>query len=85
MNLMLVPRLAAFLACAGIVSAAHAEAETATRPIDVALVLAIDVSRSISFDEQRLQLAGYAAAFRDRAETGQRDRIDAVQTERHAV
>jgi len=67
MNLMLVPRLAAFLACAGIVSAAHAEAETATRPIDVALVLAIDVSRSISFDEQRLQLAGYAAAFRDRA------------------
>ena len=32
--------------------------------VDLALVLAIDISRSISKDEHRLQLDGYAAAFR---------------------
>ena len=35
--------------------------------VDLALVLAIDVSKSISAEEHRLQLDGYAAAFRRRA------------------
>ena len=35
--------------------------------VDLALVLAIDVSRSITTDGHRLQLGGYAAAFRSRA------------------
>ena len=33
--------------------------------VDLALVLAIDISSSISFEEHRLQLDGYASAFRD--------------------
>jgi len=32
--------------------------------VDLALVLAVDISRSISKDEHRIQLDGYAAAFR---------------------
>jgi len=32
--------------------------------VDLALVLAVDVSRSISADEHRIQCQGYAAAFR---------------------
>jgi Protein of unknown function (DUF1194) len=40
--------------------------------VDLALVLAIDISRSISKDEHRLQLDGYAAAFRSA------DVIDAI-------
>jgi hypothetical protein len=32
--------------------------------VDLALVLAVDISRSVSKDEHRLQLEGYAAAFR---------------------
>jgi len=67
MKLMLVPRLAAVLALAGVISTTPAGAETLNQAVDVALVLAIDVSRSISYEEQQLQLAGYAAAFRDRA------------------
>jgi hypothetical protein len=35
--------------------------------VDLALVLAIDVSKSITVDEHRLQLGGYAMAFRSRA------------------
>src|SRR5690242_4243705 len=35
--------------------------------VDLALVLAIDVSRSITAEEHRLQLGGYATAFRSRA------------------
>jgi hypothetical protein len=34
------------------------------RPVDMALVLAVDCSRSIDADEYRLQALGYAAAFR---------------------
>jgi hypothetical protein len=34
-------------------------------PVDVELVLAVDVSRSVDREEQELQLRGYAAAFRD--------------------
>jgi hypothetical protein len=36
-------------------------------PVDVALVLAVDHSSSVSRDEWRLQMAGYAAAFRSDA------------------
>jgi hypothetical protein len=43
-------------------SAAPARAEP---PVDVALVLAVDVSLSIDAEEFALQRAGYAAAFRD--------------------
>jgi len=34
-------------------------------PVDVELVLAVDVSRSVDREEQELQFRGYAAAFRD--------------------
>ncbi|KAA2212318.1 DUF1194 domain-containing protein [Pseudoroseomonas oryzae] len=37
----------------------------ALRPVDVELVLAVDVSRSVDPEEQELQFRGYAAAFRD--------------------
>ena len=39
----------------------------AQTPVDVELVLAVDVSRSMDADEQALQRAGYVAAFRDPA------------------
>ena len=32
--------------------------------VDLALVLAVDVSRSMDYDEQQLQRDGYVAAFR---------------------
>ncbi|MEN0076281.1 MAG: DUF1194 domain-containing protein [Paracraurococcus sp.] len=38
----------------------------AATPVDVELVLAVDVSRSVDPEEQELQFAGYEAAFRDR-------------------
>jgi hypothetical protein len=34
-------------------------------PVDVELVLAVDISRSVDREEQELQLKGYAATFRD--------------------
>jgi hypothetical protein len=34
-------------------------------PVDVELVLAVDVSRSVDAEEQEMQFRGYAAAFRD--------------------
>ncbi|UFN51053.1 DUF1194 domain-containing protein [Roseomonas sp. OT10] len=37
----------------------------AAEPVDVELVLAVDVSRSVDHDEQEMQMRGYAAAFRD--------------------
>lgn len=37
----------------------------ATQPVDVELVLAVDVSRSVDAVEQELQFKGYEAAFRD--------------------
>jgi hypothetical protein len=37
----------------------------AMEPVDVELVLAVDVSRSVDEQEQALQFRGYAAAFRD--------------------
>ncbi len=50
---------------AGLASAAlPARARAASHPVDVALVLAIDSSSSVSMDEFYLQMEGYAAAFR---------------------
>lgn len=48
--------------------------------VDLALVLAVDVSASVDFDEFGLMIGGYAAAFRDaellaRATAGQRGAI----------
>ncbi|MDB5370830.1 MAG: hypothetical protein JWP20_2388 [Roseomonas sp.] len=37
----------------------------AMEPVDVELVLAVDVSRSVDHEEQELQFRGYASAFRD--------------------
>jgi hypothetical protein len=37
----------------------------AQEPVDIELVLAVDVSRSVDEAEQELQFRGYAAAFRD--------------------
>ena len=42
----------------------HAQEPLGAQPVDVALVLAIDSSSSVSMDEFYLQLQGYAAAFR---------------------
>ena len=39
--------------------------EAAAEPVDVELVIATDVSYSMSFGEKYLQFAGFAAAFRD--------------------
>jgi hypothetical protein len=50
------------LLVAALLAAPAARAEEA---VDLALVLAIDVSRSIDDEEFELQRAGYAAAFRD--------------------
>jgi hypothetical protein len=33
--------------------------------VDVELVLAVDVSRSVDAEEQEMQFRGYASAFRD--------------------
>ncbi|MFL1460896.1 DUF1194 domain-containing protein [Roseococcus sp. DSY-14] len=37
----------------------------AAEPVDVELVLAVDVSRSVDAEEMEMQMRGYAAAFRD--------------------
>lgn len=42
------------------------QAARATEAVDVELVLAVDVSRSVDHEEQEMQMRGYAAAFRDR-------------------
>lgn len=38
-----------------------------TEAVDLELILAVDLSRSVDADEQDLQVRGYAEAFRDRA------------------
>lgn len=50
------------LLVASLICPAHARAETA---VDLELVLAVDVSRSIDMGEARLQRQGYIKAFRD--------------------
>jgi hypothetical protein len=54
------PVLGLALALAGSVDKAGAET-----PVDIELVLAVDVSLSMDLDEQRLQRDGYVAALRD--------------------
>lgn len=43
----------------------HGRESGAREPVDVELVLAVDVSRSVDAEEQELQFRGYEAAFRD--------------------
>lgn len=40
-------------------------AARAAEPVDVELILAVDVSRSVDAEEQEMQMRGYADAFRD--------------------
>ncbi len=59
-------RRRAFLATAGgAAGLACAGSARADEPVDVALVMAVDVSRSIDEDEARLQREGYRAAVSD--------------------
>ena len=53
---------AAGLAAPAILGAGRARAN---EPVDVELVLAVDVSRSVDPQEMEMQFAGYAGAFRD--------------------
>jgi hypothetical protein len=55
--------LAAGIACSGPVSS-QTNLRPASEYVDLALILAVDVSRSMDFDEQRVQRDGYVAAFR---------------------
>ncbi|MCB4824445.1 DUF1194 domain-containing protein [Roseicella aerolata] len=55
--------LGAALATPALLRATKASANT---PVDVELVLAVDVSRSVDPEEQELQFSGYEKAFRDR-------------------
>lgn len=69
--------LAAALAAPALLRAGAARA---LEPVDVELVLAVDVSRSVDAEEMEMQFKGYAAAFRDPrlAEAMQRGPIGAV-------
>ena len=57
---------AALAAPAILRTAAGRSATGATIPVDVELILAVDVSRSVDPEEQEMQFSGYEAAFRDR-------------------
>jgi len=54
--------LAAGLAAPALIATRHARAST---EVDVELVLAVDVSRSVDTEEMEMQMRGYAEAFRD--------------------
>lgn len=54
--------LAAGLAAPALITARNARAST---EVDVELVLAVDVSRSVDTEEMEMQMKGYAEAFRD--------------------
>jgi hypothetical protein len=56
-----------FLLAAGLAAPALISARTAhaTEEVDVELVLAVDVSRSVDAQEMEMQMTGYASAFRD--------------------
>ena len=54
--------LAAGLAAPALITARSARAST---EVDVELVLAVDVSRSVDSEEMEMQMRGYAEAFRD--------------------
>ena len=57
--------LIATLAATPLLAATPALAQTAPEPVDVLLVLAVDISRSIDEDEARLQREGYRNAVSD--------------------
>jgi hypothetical protein len=54
-----------FIAAAGAALAMPGHGARADEPVDVALILAVDVSRSIDEDEARLQREGYRGAVAD--------------------
>lgn len=60
-------RLAALICTLGIVFGAARQAVAEPLPVDLELVLAVDVSWSMDLDEQQFQRAGYVAAMRDPA------------------
>ncbi|MFO1183555.1 MAG: DUF1194 domain-containing protein [Bauldia sp.] len=55
---------AAALALAGLAGSSSAQRSGGQMQVDLALVLAVDISGSMDFDEQRVQRDGYADAFR---------------------
>jgi Protein of unknown function (DUF1194) len=55
------------LICIAATFVAQAGMARAAEQVDLQLILAVDVSRSINLEEQKLQRSGYVAAFRDRA------------------
>ncbi|MCB1460553.1 MAG: DUF1194 domain-containing protein [Nitratireductor sp.] len=59
-----------FVAALAICFGLFAAAARAQQPVDLELVLAVDVSRSMDFDEQLIQRKGYAEAFRSREVIG---------------
>lgn len=59
-HVVILRTLACFVLCFGTPAAA-------ARPVDLALVLAVDASRSIDEEEYRIQRDGYATAFGSRA------------------
>jgi hypothetical protein len=58
-------RRRSLIAAAGAASLARIRPARADEPVDVALVLAVDVSRSVDEDEARLQREGYRSAVSD--------------------
>jgi hypothetical protein len=60
-----VGRLLTVVACCVAIIVTMNTSGTAKDYVDLELVLAVDVSRSMDQDEQRLQRDGYVAAFRD--------------------
>lgn len=59
------PLYAALLAALLLLQTCIIPGAAAQTPVDLELVLAVDVSLSMDLDEQRLQRDGYVAAFRD--------------------
>lgn len=64
---MRLPAVAFALLCALAIPAQPVPASTAPPDVDLALVLAVDVSLSMDPEEQRVQREGYVAAFRSQA------------------
>lgn len=78
--------LAPLLACCMLVFPGLAAPAAAQAEVDLALVLAVDISRSMDYDEQLIQRRGYADAFRhpevlDAIRTGVTGRIAVTYVE----
>ena len=50
-------------ACLSLLPVAAAPAAAEVEPVDLELILAVDISRSMDFDEHKLQRDGYVAAI----------------------